>query len=107
MQLKFKSSYQGIHEYELIKIQCKSTIRVRHNINSGDVKIDDYCKELSQDKKREVFKLLLESYRSNRNALRAKFKSLRDKTEIDIYRAIFFDAIKSNQRMFRANKNLH
>jgi hypothetical protein len=107
MQLRFRSAYQGIAEYQLIKHSNNCQIRLRHNQRTGVVHIDDYSRELSAEQRKSLFRLFLGVQRSDRNNVRAKYKTLTNQVERDIYRKVFIDAIASNKRMFRANTSLH
>jgi len=107
MKLQFRSAYQGIIEYTVIKHSNNCQIRLRHDHFSGVVHIDDWSKELSELQRKALFREFLNDQRSDRNNVREKYKTITNQTEKDIYKKVFLSAIASNKRIFRANKGLH
>jgi hypothetical protein len=107
MQLQFRSAYQSIAEYTVIKHSNNCQIRLRYNQSTGIVHVDDWSKELSEEQRKLLFRAFLNYQRLDRNNVRMKFKTLLNQVERDIYKNIFLKAIEDNKRMFRANKNLH
>jgi hypothetical protein len=104
--LKFRSSYQGIAEYDVIKHQNNCQIRLRHNQRNDMVYIDDWSKELTAETRKLLFREFLNFERLDRNRVRAKFKTLTNQVEKNIYKNVFLKAIEDHKRMFRANKDL-
>jgi hypothetical protein len=107
MQLQFRSSYQDIAEYNVIKHSNNCQIRVRYNIRSGEVYIDDWSKDLSEIQRKALFREFLSYQRLDRDNVRNKYKTISNQVEKDIYKNVFLKAIKDNKRMFRANISLH
>ncbi|MFT5716000.1 MAG: hypothetical protein ACI9T7_000173 [Oleiphilaceae bacterium] len=107
MKLQFRSSYQGVAEYNVIKHCNNCQIRLRHNQRTGVVHIDDWSNELDVEQRKSLFRDYLNFERLDRNKVRAKYKILTNQVEKDIYKSVFLKAIEENKRLFRANKNLH
>jgi hypothetical protein len=107
MQLQFRSSYQNIAEFNVIKHSNNCQIRLRLNHKSGEVYIDDWSKSLSESQRKLLFRHFLQFQRLDRNKVRAKYKTLTNEVEKDIYKNVFLKAIEDNKRMFRVNTDLH